>query len=267
MSNSKRPPYHGKPLGNDSRSNKPVKILIYDLETAPLLGYSWGKYEQDIIEFEKSWYILCFAYKWLGGKTKVLALPDFKTYKKNPEDDKELVKELWKLFDEADITIAHNNSDFDYKKSNTRFIENGLTPPSPYKVVDTLQVARRHFKFPSNRLDDLGKDLGVGRKIEVGYSVWRDCLRGKPSAWRKMKRYNKNDVDLLYRMYEKLKPWMKETITRNHDACPKCNSKSLVFNGWRQTTGRRYQRLRCNNCGGSCAERTGEKIEKTLMSL
>jgi len=248
-----------------NKLDKKIKVLIYDLETAPLLGYVWGKYEQDVIEFQKSWYILCFSYKWLEKKTKVLALIDFPEYKKHPEDDSLLVKKLWELFNEADITIAHNNKDFDYKKSNTRFIQNGLTPPSPYKIIDTLLVARKHFKFPSNRLDDLGKELGVGRKVEATYSVWRGCLLGDPKAWKKMKRYNKNDVELLYRVYKKLRPWMTEYIMSLN--CPKCGSYKLEKRGFRTSVGITYQRYVCLSCGGWSSERKGEKIKKPLMSL
>jgi hypothetical protein len=34
------------------------------LETAPNLGYVWGKWEQNVIDFKKSWYVLSFAVLW-----------------------------------------------------------------------------------------------------------------------------------------------------------------------------------------------------------
>ena len=245
------------------------KILLYDLETSPSLGYVWGKYEQDVIEFEQDWYILSFAYRWLDGTTKVVALPDFASYKRNPENDKELVKKLWELFNEADITVAHNNLGFDSKKANARFIQHGLTPPKPYKAVDTLAVARKHFKFTSNKLDDLGKDLGVGRKLETGgYALWRECLRGNLKAWRKMKQYNKQDVELLLKVYEKLLPWMSGLITTNtYGACPKCGVEKLQARGFSFSVGRKYRRYQCLSCGGWSSDRRGEKVEKPLTSL
>ena len=58
---------------------KKAKILIYDLETSPNQGYTWGKYEQNVIQFTKEWELLSFAYKWLGEKkVKCLARPNFK---------------------------------------------------------------------------------------------------------------------------------------------------------------------------------------------
>ncbi len=56
-----------------------TKILVFDIETSPSLGYVWGKYKQYVIEFEQEWNMLCFAYKWLGEKKiHSKALPDYK---------------------------------------------------------------------------------------------------------------------------------------------------------------------------------------------
>ena len=130
-----------------------AKILLFDIETAPNLGYVWGKWEQDVIEFDRQWYMLCFCAKWLGDK-KVMthALPDFSLYKKDPENDKELVKKLWELFNEADIIIAHNGDEFDIKKSNARFIYHGFTPNPHYKTIDTKKIAKKYFSFNENNL-------------------------------------------------------------------------------------------------------------------
>ena len=127
------------------------RVLLFDIENSPNIGYVWGKFEQDVIDFQKEWYMLSFAYKWLGDKTvKAFSLPDFKSYKKDKTDDKELLKELWKLLDEADVVVGHNSNSFDIRKTNARFIANGFTKPSPYKTVDTLREARKTFFFNSN---------------------------------------------------------------------------------------------------------------------
>jgi len=63
------------------------------------------------------------------------------------EDDERIVNSLWKLFDEADIIIAHNGGNFDIPNMNTRFIVNKLPPPSAYQMIDTLKVARKGFGF------------------------------------------------------------------------------------------------------------------------
>ena len=63
-----------------------TKILYYDIETAPNLAYVWGQYQQDVIEHEREWYIMCVSYRWEHQKrTKVCSLIDFpKEYEKDP---------------------------------------------------------------------------------------------------------------------------------------------------------------------------------------
>ena len=42
---------------------KTPKILLIDIETAPNLGYIWGKYEQNVIDYKTEWYLLSFCAK------------------------------------------------------------------------------------------------------------------------------------------------------------------------------------------------------------
>lgn len=231
------------------------KILLFDIENAPNRGWTWGKWKQNVIDFDKEFYILCFAYRWLGkGKTIVKALPDFHGYRKDKENDYKLVKCMWELFNEADIVVAHNGDRFDIKKMNTRFIINGLSPPKPYKSIDTLSIARRFFAFNSNRLDDLGKHLGVGRKIKhIGFPLWKGCMDGDRDSWKQMKRYNKQDVLLLEKVYLKLRSWYPQhpnyNIFNERDGCPTCGSHTVHKRGWGITRTGKYRRYHCQSCG------------------
>jgi len=234
---------------------KSPKILLFDIENAPNRGWTWGKWKQNVIDFEKEFYILCFAYKWLGnGGTKVKALPDYHGYKKDKEDDSKLVKAMWDLFNEADIVIAHNGDRFDIKKMNTRFIMHGLPPPKPFKSIDTLKITRRHFAFVSNRLDDLGRYLKVGRKLKhIGFPLWKGCMSGDRDSWKIMKRYNKQDILLLEKVYLKLRAWYPQHPNYNvftfGEGCPTCGSDHIQKRGWGITATGRYQRYSCMNCG------------------
>jgi len=231
-----------------------MKSLLFDIETAPNLAYVWGKYEQDVIEFKSHWYIISFAYKWLGGKIKSYSLPDFKNYAKDPEDDKELCRKLWELFNEADCLIAHNGRAFDIKKTQAKFLQHGFPPPEPFKQIDTLSVARKYFKFDSNRLDDLGKYLGIGEKINTGgWKLWEGCIKGDKKAWAKMVRYNKRDVELLEKVYLKMRPWIQghpniNLYGKTDDKCPNCGG-GLTRQGTRKNRSTINQQYKCRNCG------------------
>jgi hypothetical protein len=185
------------------------KVVLWDVETAPIMGAVWQRYDTNVVWVENDWFMLAWSVKDLDGKQITRGLPDYDGYEQNPGCDKALVSELWQHLDSADVLIAHNGDRYDIRKANSRFIVHGLLPPKPARTVDTLKVARRHFANSSNKLDDLGQALGVGRKAPTGgYDLWKQCLAQDKKAWNKMKRYCAQDVRLLEAVYLKLLPWI-----------------------------------------------------------
>ena len=231
------------------------RVLFFDTENAPNKGYTWGKWEQNVIEFVTPWYFLSFAYKWQGEKAiHCVSLPDFPNYKKDPINDRRLVHQLWRVLDEADVVIAHNGDRFDIRKANARFAAHGFRPPSPYKTVDTLKIARRYFQFDSNKLDDLGQTLGVGRKLpHTGKHLWFGCMGGDKKSWEIMRRYNCQDVALLERVYLKLRPFAVSHPNLNHisrsECCPTCQSPAWEYRGFNYTKTGKRRRMHCLSCG------------------
>lgn len=241
------------------------KVLFYDIETAPNLGYIWGKWDQNVLAYTKEWTLLCISYRWAHEKTThVVSLLDFpELYEVDPEDDTEVVNVLWDLLDEADITIAHNGDAFDNKKASARFIINGFNPPSPFRSIDTLKVARTKFKFNSNTLGDLGQTLGLGEKVATGgFSLWQGVMRGDEKAWKRMIKYAKQDTDLLIKVYERLKPWMTNHpnlgMWSELTVCPSCGGNHLMKRGTRYTNTMSYQQYQCTDCGAYCRSRTAD---------
>jgi uncharacterized protein YprB with RNaseH-like and TPR domain len=232
------------------------RIAFFDIETAPSLGYYFDRYKEgNIVATESPWFMLSFAWKWAGDKSvQCKALCDYPSYKKSRYDDQHLVRDLWKIFDEADILVGHNADRFDVRKTNSRFLCVGLPPPSPYKTIDTLKIARRTFKQDSNRLAALGQDLGLGGKLPTtGWDTWKGAIDGDPRAWSLMKRYNKRDVSLLEQVYLKLRPWHTghpdlRTYT-GLTGCPACQSKHVQCRGFNVAKTRKTQRMQCRDCG------------------
>ncbi len=253
---------------SEIREPKEPRILLWDIETAPILGYLWGAYEQNMLWKKYDWYLLTIAWKWLGDKkVQAVALNEFEMYDSDPQDDYPLVSLAWDLFNEADIVVAHNGVSFDTKKAKARMIVQGFTPPSPFKEVDTLRLARKSFNFTKNNLDELCRDLSIGEKIQTGgIDLWRDIVANDdPYAWALMKKYNKHDVEILEELYLRLRPWGNHpnlaTISDRPNACPKCGSeKGMIVRGYTHTSVSVRTNYCCKACGGYSG---GRKIHKT----
>lgn len=256
---------------DELRQPDDARVLIYDIETSPNLGYVWGKWKQNVIAFEEQWFMLSFAYRWLGTKrTFSYALPDFSLYEKEPHNDRALVEELHAVMSQADVTVTHNGVAFDNKKANTRMLVHGLEPLPPRKEIDTLQVARRQFAFTSNKLGDLCQLLGLPHKGDSGgWQTWLGCLNGDPKAWAKMKRYNKQDIPPLEALYLRLRPWIHNHPNLNvysdrPQSCPRCGHDKLIARGYRVASVTMRRRFQCERCKGYCM---GRNIHDTRIKL
>jgi DNA polymerase elongation subunit (family B) len=227
--------------------NKP-RILLFDIETSPNLAYVWGKYQQDVIAYEDEWQLLSVAWKWLG-KSQVFC----ETQKGG--SDLNLVVRLHDLFNQADVIVAHNGDEFDIKKVKARFLAHDLPPTKPLATVDTLKVAKKYFRFNSNKLDDIARSLKIGRKVKhSGFDLWLGCMKGNKKAWAKMEKYNKRDVVLLEKVYKKLRPWMERhpnmaALYGEKTGCPHCGNIGIVRWGYRATATGLQQRMLCKGCG------------------
>ena len=265
---------------NVTTTKKP-KILIFDLETSPELSYHFGRYQvniNDVFNVKPS-YLLSFSAKWLGEKEIVtLGLPYYDDYDSENICDKKLCEDLFKLLDSADIVVAHNLKGFDWKVAQTRFLLNGLPHISPTKLVDTLHIARSNFRFPTNKLDTLARQLGVGEKLKhSGASLWLGCLQGDEQSWAEMLEYNTVDVTVLEDVYMKLRAYDKRhpNIALMYDDCEIrcvcCGSTDLKLTDKKSFTGTsEFDVYECNNCGKHNRSRKNnlskDKRESLLMN-
>jgi uncharacterized protein YprB with RNaseH-like and TPR domain len=180
-----------------------MKILMLDIETTPLQVYTWGLWDQNIgiNQIIKSTEMMCFGAKWLGQKSV--------TFKSVHHDGKKaMLEELHTLMEEADALVGWNSAAFDHKHINREFLENEMTPPSPTKDLDLMTIVKANFQFPSNKLDYVAQKLGVGSKVKhSGFELWIKCMAGDDKAWREMKKYQIQDVQLLDSLYDILLPW------------------------------------------------------------
>jgi DNA polymerase III alpha subunit (gram-positive type)/DNA-directed RNA polymerase subunit RPC12/RpoP len=256
------------------------KILIFDIETAPLEAYVYQKevWKARVADDKiiSQWFMLSWSAKWLFDDVVMSKAVSGK--EALDEDDRRIVGGLWSLFDQADIIIAHNGGAFDIPNMNTRFVVNGFPPPSAYQMIDTLKVARREFGFTHNSLNALAKVFGVDEKIETNFDLWKKCKRGDAKALKEMERYNRRDVTILEEVYLRIRPWIKSHpnvglfVNSDEPVCPYCGSEEVIEddNHYYTMTGK-YATYVCKRCGGiSRARKTSfdkEKAKNLIVSI
>ena len=235
---------------------KKPKILVYDIETAPIIGFVWGLWDQNVglNQIIGDWHVIAWSAKWLG-EDKIMYADQRKA--KDMENDKDILKKLWLLLDEADAVVTQNGQSFDQRKLYARFLLHGMQPPSRSKHFDTKCIASKHFAFTSNKLEYLTDKLctkykKLKHKKFEGFELWRECLSGNLAAWREMEKYNKHDVLSTEELYLKLRPWTEGGIqylfSEGETECD-CGCSDFIKRGFYYTKISCFQRYRCKRCG------------------
>lgn len=236
-----------------------LKVLFWDIETSPSVYATFGIWQQNLGKggLLRAGGLLSHAWSW-GNSEQVYS--SVLTVKEALENDySRIVYEMWSLLDHADVVVAHNGKKFDIRKANAEFIKLGLPPPSPYKVYDTLRVAKRYFFFDRNDLDSLCDVLNVPyRKIKnEGMPLWVRCIQGDQQALDDMETYNKGDIPTLRAVFKKLLPWDNQGINfalmgEEMNGCPYCGEDSLEqTTKFVYTSARKYPLYRCTSCGAN----------------
>jgi DNA polymerase elongation subunit (family B) len=187
--------------------NRVQRVLLLDIESAPTKAHVWGRWKQNVglSQVLSEGYMLTYSAKWLGDDLIMC------NRIKRAEDDKTIVEELAGLIDQADLIVAHNLVKFDWPTIKTRMVFHGMLPPKPVRVVDTLQIAKKAFRFPSNSLDSIAAYLGLERKLQnSGMDLWNRCVLLEDEAMEEMLEYNRQDVIVLEQVYERLAPWYNQ---------------------------------------------------------
>lgn len=260
--------------GESSKEYFP-KISIFDVESAPFLSYAWRRWKQNLSQemVVKEGYLLTAAYKELGSplvhSCNIVEL----------ENDYPVVEALYQMMDTSDIVVGQNLDVFDVPLLNTRLVQHGFKPYSPVKTIDTLKIAKKVFKFPSNSLKSLAIYLGCTQKIEnEGFNLWKKVMAGDTEALETMLEYNIGDVTTTEEVFLKLRPWwpygQNLNAYFNDEAlrCPCCGSKHVVeSDGISVTSQSAFATYVCEDCGkhmrGKSNLRSKESMSSTVLNI
>lgn len=246
------------------------KILILDIETFPMIVYTWGLWDQNVglNQILENGKLAAWAAKWY--KQRGVSYLDIR--------NETMLQTIWNLLDEADIVVHYNGQSFDIPTLNAEFLRAGLSPPSPYRQIDLFRVIKQEFRFPSNKLEYVALATQIGRKLATeGFKLWADCMKGDERAWSKMERYNRQDVRLTEKLYNVLRPWIRNhpsvaiftTTEKGQLICPTCGGKHLEKRGLSRTNTMTYQRYHCLTCNKWSRGRTSatpRDLEKPMLT-
>ena len=238
---------------NIKKQTSEIKRLFFDIETSyylvPTFQFWKVNINPDNILREKK--IICIAYKWqYEDKVHVLKWDE-------NQDDTKLIKDFIQVIKDADELIAHNGDKFDIKELRTRAILTGNLMFPIYRTLDTLKKSRQYFRFPSNKLDYLGKVLNVGRKLDhEGMKLWIDiCEHKNKASLKKMIEYCVQDVAVLEDVYFALSPYIYHNtnmaVLKGGEKwhCPECASQNVQLSHTDATAmGYIKRHMKCNSC-------------------
>jgi uncharacterized protein YprB with RNaseH-like and TPR domain len=166
-----------------------------------MLVESWGLFNQNhhIGQIVEPSEMVSFAAVVVGAEDRILfrsVYHDTKT---------KMLNDVWLVLHEADELVTFNGKGFDCKHLKTELMLAGFAPPSPWKDIDLLPFARKHFKLDSNKLDYISQATKIGKKLDYGEShseLLRGCAVGEQESLDKLRDYNIQDAMLNVHLYE-----------------------------------------------------------------
>lgn len=251
---------------------RPPKILIFDLEIAPAIAYTYNFREafispENIIQMP---YILAYSAKWYG-ESRVY----YNDTRNTPKNDLKLLQELSDLIAQADLICGHNLKKFDAPTTRGRMIIQEMMPLKKVEIIDTLKIAYKHFKFPFYKLGELAKYLKCDKsKLDhakfPGNSLFTEADKGNLKAFKEMEAYCKMDTLVTEEVLTKLMPWEPSINfqTFHQKRICSCGSEEFKKGGFQYNASGIRQRYACIKCGKGFVHKEnllGKDIRKELL--
>ena len=90
--------------------------------------------------------------------------------------------------------------------------------------------------------------------METKFELWGRCVDGDDKALKKMRKYNRRDVNILEETYLTLRPWIKSHpnlglyLELDKPVCSNCGNTCITWEGYYYTNVSKFRAGRCE-CG------------------
>lgn len=220
------------------------KVLFWDIE-ASNLNANYG-------------FVFCVGYKWQGEKkVHVIDIRDFKSFKKDTTDDKEVLKAFEEVYNSADVTVAHYGQRFDLPFIQTRRMMQSLGPMANVPMIDTWRISKYKLKLNSNRLETISRSIPTNKdfKTPVEGHHWVKGAAGNDKSIQYIVDHCIADIKVLEKVFDTIAPLATGTPNLSKlfhgdiEGCPMCASKNTHKRGLYLTGRGKKQRRYCSDCG------------------
>jgi hypothetical protein len=232
---------------------KAPKILVFDLEVSTKIVHTYQMWDTSIPADRviKDYYILAYSAKFVG-EDKVYYLDT----RYSPGCDLHILEALSHLINQATHLCGHNLKSYDLPTLRARMIQKGVEPIPKLPILDTMRMAKKLFKFTSNKLSEVAKYLNVDTMKDdhsefPGITLFTEAMNGNMRAFECMEKYCKTDSVVTEMILTKMMPWDGDINFQAVYGQAKCTCGSVDFikDGYLYTKTTQNQRFKCVNCG------------------
>lgn len=197
------------------------------------------------------------------GEVILLSIRDCLSFKKDPTDDRELVRELVTLLQTYDLMTTWYGERFDLPFINTRAMLHGYEPVTGVKHLDLWKTCRKKLKLHSNRLQTFQQTFELEEaKTPLNFRCLQRAYSGHIPSIQNIEEHNIQDVLVLELAYTKLLPLISGHPSlavldegKLLDSCPKCGSDKLQKKGYYYTPSNKFRKYYCPSCKSTCRQR------------
>lgn len=222
------------------------RLLYLDIEWRAVKAYVWRAWDENIqpAQIIEDGGLLCICFKFSDQK-------EYQFYSDWTHTKEEMLYATREAILEADAVITYNGDKYDLPKISGELLRHGLDPLPPVTSIDLIKTIKKQGFF-MNRLAFIGPFLGLGKKTShEGFELWKKVDEGDAKARKKMTKYCIQDVRLLVKLYQRVRPFIKTHPylgLTSAASCPACGSTHVQKRGVTRTRSFITQRLHCQGC-------------------